>query len=248
MWLILCNLGDPSALWAYQGLKARGVYPLELLSAEELVYSPRWRYHLSSRGASFELDLPSHRRLHGEDVQGVLNRLGMLPTEHLRAASPVDRDYATQELGAFMASWLQSLPGRVLNRPSALALAGRYRHPSEWAWLASQAGLPVAALHQSSEDDGALRGQPGPAPRWYQNLIVLEGEVFGPPVPAAIREGSLRLAALARTPLLGLSFQSSDMASWVFTEATPLPDLRTGGPALLDHLARQLRAGTEVRS
>ncbi|WNG39411.1 hypothetical protein F0U60_41325 [Archangium minus] len=248
MWLILCNLGDPSALWAYQGLKARGLSPLELISAEELMYSPRWRYHLSSRGASFELDLPSHRRLHSEDVQGVLNRLGMLPTEHLLAASPVDRDYAAQELGAFIASWLQSLPGRVINRPSALALAGRYRHPSEWTWLASRAGLPVVSFHQSSEDNGALRGQPGPALLGYQGLLVLEGELFGPPVPATIREGSIQLATLARTSLLGLSFANNGVEPWVFTGATPLPDLRPGGPALLDHLARQLRAGTEVQS
>ena len=52
-----------------------------------------------------------------------------------------------------------------------------------------------------------------------------------------IRQGCRRLAELSHTALLGVEFTTSSAGPWTFAGATPMPDLRLGGEALLDALA-----------
>lgn len=248
MWLVLCASNDISALWAYRGLAARGLTPLELVSAEMLAYSVHWEHRLGADGVSIDITLADGRRIRSENTRGVLNRLLSVSSEHLLLANPADRDYATQELTAFFMSWLYALPQPVLNRPTPRGLSGQWRHVSEWIWLASKAGLPTPDYRQTSRDRvdgmGIERGLV-PIGTPVSTVIVVEGNIVGSPLPAEIQEGCRRLAELSGTELLGVEFAAGSTGLWTFAGATPLPDLRLGGQVLLDIMASVLRGELE---
>ncbi len=247
MWLVLCPGYDAPAHWAFEGLRARGLAPLELVSAESLARGRRWEHRVGADGAAVRLELADGRVLDGQDVRGVLNRLTHAPVGHLAATR--DHDYMTQEFTAFFMSWLYALPGPILNRPTPQGLGGRWRHSSEWVLLASSAGLPTPPYRLSSADehDELDAGERSlfPAGTPTQQVVVVGESAFAPhSVPAYIRECCVRLAADAETPLLGVDFAHGPGGGWAFAGATPLPDLRAGGAPLLDALARALRAET----
>lgn len=246
MWLVLCPGYDASARWAFEGLRARGLAPIEIVSGEALALARNWEHRVGSEGAAVQLELSDGRRIRGRDVRGVLNRLTHAPVGHLAATR--DHDYMTQEFTAFFMSWLHALPGPILNRTTAQGLGGRWRHTSEWVLLASAAGLPTPPYRLSSEDehDELTAGERGlfPAATPRQQVIVLGRQTFAPSaVPAEVSAGCVRLGAAAETPLLGVDFVVAPGGGWTFAGATPLPDLRAGGAPLLDALARALRAG-----
>src|SRR5262245_31489441 len=105
MWLVLCRADDLSALWAWKGLKARGVEPLELVTSEGLASGLRWNHRVGRERPSTALDLADGRRIRCHDVRGVLNRIAMAPESPWSFATAADREYAFQEVHAFYASW-----------------------------------------------------------------------------------------------------------------------------------------------
>ena len=230
MWLVLCDRTDHAALWAARGLAARGLVPLELVTADALAYALRWEHRVGAGGASIAIDLADGRRIEGERVRGVLNRLVSVPSAHLRHAAAADADYAAHELAAFFLSWLAALPCRVLNAPTAQGLCGRWRHRSEWLALAAAAGLPIASFRVdgAAPDSGTWNAA--------RAVLVVEGEAVADGAPAALCRGCVRLAALADARVLGVDFDDA----WRVEGATPLPDLRTGGERGLDLLAAAL--------
>ncbi|MDX1251328.1 MAG: hypothetical protein IDH49_03580 [Gammaproteobacteria bacterium] len=246
MWLVLCPSNDEAALWAYEGLKARQIAPLELVSAEELACSLRWEHRVSADGASVAITLADRRTINSGAVRGIVNRLSYIPQEHLAMASPADREYAAQELMAFYMSWLYAMPQPVLNRPTAQGLSGAWRHISEWVWLAGKAGLPTLPYRQSGFDEideGHLRGGFVSAETPVNTVIVIDGHVVGESPPPDIAASCKRLAGLAGAGLLGIQLVAGPESSWTFAGATPLPDLRLGGEALLDVMAAALQGG-----
>jgi len=249
MWLVLCTSNDAPALWAYQGLEARGLAPLELVSAEMLAYSLRWEHRIGADGVCINITLADGRMIRNDTVRGVLNRLISVPHEHLHLADSADRTYATQELTALYLSWLRALPQPVINQPTPQGLSGQWRHISEWVWLASKAGLPTPEYRQSGNDrveETLVERKIVPPGTPVNTVIVLAGDVVGVPAPAEICEGCLRLAELSGTSLLGVEFVPDSAGNWTFAGATPHPDLRLGGQALLDVLASVLRGGLEA--
>ena len=109
MWVVLCEVNDLAALWAYQGLAQQGLEPLELVSSEALSYSLRWNYTVGSERANINIELSNGKTLKGNEIRGVLNRMLYVHTEHL-AKSP-DREYAIQEYNAlFLTGLIQYLP------------------------------------------------------------------------------------------------------------------------------------------
>jgi len=214
-----------------------------------LAYSLRWEHRLGTEGASIEITLADGRVIRSDSTYGVLNRLQTIPSAHLRA-SPTDRDYAVQELFAFFVSWLNVFPGAVLNPPTPQGLSGQWRHASEWVVLAARAGLPSLPYRQTSHDKidtSRLIGRLVPRDTPVQTVIVVGGHVVGSNVSPEIAEGCKRLAEIVNTPLLGVEFTSGLAGHWTFAGATPLPDLTLGGQALLDVLARVLKAEKEVK-
>jgi hypothetical protein len=226
MWLVLCHADDLAALWAYQGLKARGLSPVELVSAESLAFSLRWEHWIDSEGASFRITLADGRQIASDCVFGALNRIQFAPLPHWRRAATKEQEYVQQEMTAFYTSWLSALPGPVLNPATPLGLSGAWRRPVQWMKLAEQAGLATPAYHSGrvlEQQTGARRA----------TVILVNGGMAGE-VPAA--EGCRQLALLSRTPLLGIDFEVQHDGSWQFVGATGTPDLRLGGTTFLDSL------------
>lgn len=241
MWIILCSSADHSAQWAHEGLRARGLAPLELIFAERLP-GARWVHRVGTEHAEIAVTLPDGRHVDGASLNGALNRMMAVPPPLLDVAQVEDREYASQELHAFFAGWLASLPGNVLNPASAQGLCGRWIQVSEMTHLAARAGLPTAPLRFDPRDPPPPLGAGGdPATGTMSRTVIVVGRrVVGAGMPAPIESGCLRLSGLTCTPLLGISFALDGNGAWTFSSATPLPDLMQAGEPLLDALAEAL--------
>jgi hypothetical protein len=239
MWLVLCTADDLAALWAARGLAARGLQPLEVVTAEMLAFNRCFEHRLLGGQSSVRITLADGRVIDGANVRGAVNRLQIIPGSHLRTNSK-DRQYAEQELFALYLSWLYSLPGKMLNRPTPQGLCGEWRHPSEWVWLANQAGLATAPYGQSE-----ARAAPSlqlPSSSLNRTIIVVEGNCCGAAAPERVIAGCARLAEISATSLLGVEFEVAPGKEWIFSKATPFPDLRLGGERLGDALAGALKS------
>jgi hypothetical protein len=239
MWLVLCTATDIAALTVARGLVTRGLQPLEIISAEELACNLRFEHRLTTGACSVHITLADGRVINSAAVRGTLNRLHAIPYAHLRTANATDRQYAEQELFALYLSWLNALPGVMLNRPSPQGLCGDWRHPAEWAWLANRSGL-ATARYQQSEAHNPVTFYPIET-RTTRTLIVVNGACYGAEAPQRVADGCSRLAELSETPLLGCDFSLSPSGDWIFSNASPLPDLRKGGASLQTAIADALR-------
>jgi hypothetical protein len=248
MWLVLCPSNDIAALWAYRGLLARGLAPLELVNAEVLAHALTWEHRVTSNGAWTRITLADGRTLSTETIQGVLNRLVVVPDAQIARASLADRDYARQELHALYMSWLMAIPGVALNRPTGQGLSGAWRHISEWVALAARAGLPTRPYHQSGAVPldlwaPATAAQPDDT---VVSAIVIGERVCGSVLAPAIEEACCRLARLAGVGILGVDLAQASNGDLYFAAASPTPDLRLGGASLLDTLAAELTSRVAV--
>jgi hypothetical protein len=163
-----------------------------------------------------------------------------VPFDHLRKANAADLLYAQEELFALFLSWLYGLPGLMINKPTPQGLNGAWRHLSQWMLLAQQAGLPTPTYQMSDRESSDPWPESGCLA--LDTVIILNGECFGVPVPEHIREGCARFHKLDGTSLLGIDFTISGDGQWLFTGATPAPDLRLGGDPFLDALAIALQS------
>jgi hypothetical protein len=248
MWLAFCDSTDQAALWAVEGLRARGLAPLAWVSPEELARSRSWEHRVNRTGADVAITLGDGSRLEGKALRGVLNRLVAVPYEPLRRVEPEDREYAGQELTAFFLSWLHALPVPMLNRATPQGLSGSWRHRSEWIWLTVKAGLPISRYRQSSSDSEEVReGQLTSCGFSVATVFVVGGRVVSSAVASpAVLSGCRRLAMLTGTELLGIEFTADSSGTWIFSGATSMPDLRLGGETLLDALALALQGDKEA--
>ena len=247
MWLVLCSSNDISGHWVYEGLKSRGLDPVEMVFAEVLPFSLSFEHRVGAGGVSARIALSDGRSIDSREVRGAINRLLAVPSTHL--AGLPDGEYAAQEFSAFFLSWMYTLPEPILNRATPQGLCGQWRHPSEWVVLAAKAGLRAPHYRQSSHDqinEALAERKLFPSGTPTRTLIVAAGKVCGADAPDSIREGCARLSEIAETSLLGIEFVSEGPDEWVFAGASPLPDLRYGGQELLDHLAFTLRGNIEA--
>jgi len=244
MWLVLCSSADASALWAYQGLKQLGLAPLELVTAEDLACAHRWEHRLSGVRTELSITLADGRVIDGSRIRGVLNRMNAPSEATSQRAVASDRAYAQSETLAFYLSWLHGLPGVVINRPTPFGLSGAWLHPSEWTIRACRAGLRAPVYRQSARDVQSQNCRSSfPQKPAAKSLIALRGEVFGGVVPGSIAQASGRLAADTGAEMLGVDLNLDNKGQWSFANATPSPDLRTGGMPLLHRLAQILAQG-----
>jgi hypothetical protein len=236
--LVLCEDFDPAAAWAADRLRRRGL-DANVVYGTDLAAAPQVEHRVGRAGATIEIMLACGRRLSSRTIGGVLNRLSFLPSAWLNRIGGPDRDYAVQEMYALYLSWLNSLPGPLLNPPAPQGLCGNWRHPSAWAALAGRAGLPVARYRQSSEDDPAALW-PAAAAVAPATLFVVGERVVGQPAALEhLDEPCRRLALAANVRLLGIDFAPS-ANGWHFVGASVMPDLIRGGEPLADALAQAL--------
>ncbi|WP_405860958.1 hypothetical protein OG361_37785 [Streptomyces sp. NBC_00090] len=246
MWLVLCDPEDQAALWAYSGLRKRGLAPIELVAPRTLTRSARSAHRVDDDRATFEIGLPDGRTLASGDIDGVLNRLSYAPVDHLLFASPADTSYAMEEMSALLLSWLSCIAPLTVNRPSPRGLSGAWRSPAEWTVLAAGAGLPVSSLALSSTPraDARVEGlrEPPHEPEGTpaHTVLVLGEQVFGGERVRELVPACRRLARLADADLLGIDLELRDRGEARFAGATPLPDLRVGGDTLLESLHEHL--------
>jgi len=242
MHLLLCNSSDFPGIWAFEALRGGGLPSLELITSETLARCSDWEHRVGLDGVRVSFRLPDGRLVEDGQIAGVLNRLMMPPQELISQAVPEDRDYAQQEMTALYLSWLHGLSCPVLNRPTPQGLSGRWRHASEWALAADEAGFAVPVYEQTESDLpelGYATFAPPDVP--VARVIILDGEVFGGYVPPAVRHCCLKLAEICETRLLGIDLLSTLKGRWSFATATPLPDLQIGGHRLVAALARALK-------
>lgn len=248
MWLVLCSSADPSGLWAYQGLRQLGLAPLELLTTESLACSRRWEHRVSSTRTDLKITLSNGKVIDSAQIRGALNRLHAPSRFSSQRAVTSDRSYAEAEQMAFYLSWLNGLPGVVINRPRPSGLCGSWLHPSEWHLQAGRAGFRTPVYRQDSQDP-ASQTSAGPqscrsvARKSRQSLIALRGQVYGGAVPGSVAQACSRLAAEIGTEMLGVDVSLNDRGEWAFAGAMPAPDLRPGGTPLLRSLAQILMQG-----
>jgi hypothetical protein len=242
MWLVLCDASDASAVWAFREMRARGIAPLELVTADDLSLADYWEHRIVGGRASIRIRA-GKLDIDGGQLCGVFNRLYAVPIPHWRSAKQSDQDYVQQELTALFLSWLHGLSCPVINRPTPQGLSGQWRSESEWAWLAHRAGLPVAPYRQSARDRiDEMKGEKRMVPlgALVQTVIVLGDAVAGAAAPPPVVAACQSLAKISGTELLGVDFIAGPAGPWTFAGANPMPYLMLGGPALIQALCDRL--------
>jgi len=217
VWLVLAHRWDSAAHALAQGWPqaTRLVMPADLSAAG-------WSLRLAGRDDGWTWPSP-------DPFDGVLTRLTAISAADLPQVHAADRVYAAAELGAFLLAWLDACPAPVLNRPAPGCLNGPPWSAEQWALAAYRAGLAPAPLrrstrppdrhapataprHGAARHGAADRGGPGgggpsrggPGPDEVAATVVGQ-RVIGPVHPR-VAESAVRLAAVAGTPLLGLTF------------------------------------------
>jgi len=165
----------------------------------------------------------------------------------LQRATPADSDYVQAEMYAFYLSWVNALPGVVINRPTPLGLCGPWYHASEWVYRASRVGLRTPQYRLSGRESLATTFNTlAPAGATTINVITLGGKVYGGYLPKATAGACSDLAEDAGADLLGITLYLDNDHNWTFAGAVPMPDLAVGGMPLLSALANQLTQGASA--
>jgi hypothetical protein len=227
---VLCGPEDAAAVWAAHELTRRG-FPVRIVTTEELVYSAGLTHTVSRAGTSVAVRLADGSVL-GPDLRGTLNRLVRIPRAHLAATPAADRDYVVAELHAVLTSLLFSLPGVVVGRADPRGLSGAWWRPAEWMVAAGRSGLTGLGYRTGGVDETAAT----------RTVLVVAGEVVGPAdveVPREVAAGCQALGVRHGGGLLGVDF-AVDGERWAFAGATPCPDLRPGGSAVVEVLQAAL--------
>jgi hypothetical protein len=233
---VLCGPEDAAAVWAAHGLGRRGL-PVRLVTTEELVYSSSLTHTVTRDGSTVAVRLSDGSVL-GPDLRGTLNRVLRIPRGHLTGTSEQDRDYLVVELQAVLTSLLHALPGTVVGRADPRGLCGAWWRPAEWMVAAGQAGLAGVGYRSGGADDISPT----------RTVLVVAGHVVTPDgvvVPDDVAAGCRSLAARHGGGVLGVELAVNG-PEWAFVGATPWPDLRPGGTALIDLLHAALVARERV--
>jgi hypothetical protein len=243
VWLVIAAEYDEAARWAAGELPSAGIDPLLYITDSDLM-DATWEHRLGKDGIHSHLTLSDGRVIDSCEVHGTLNRLQLAPAPRL---SPEDRDYGFHEMSALTMSWLSSLPGPVFNQPDSRGLAGAWRSPGEWAMLTAEAGLTAAPVTVDSATawtpaDNGWRLWP-PFASINEDVIVAANAVFSvEPLSDETLAGCRRLACLAETSILGIVFSCATCGgNPEIAGVTPLPDLRAGGPELIEALALAMK-------
>jgi hypothetical protein len=97
------------------------------------------------------------------DIRAVVNALPAVMPGELTVYDVAEREYQAAELHAWLTFFLTALPCLVLNRPSALSLAGPALSPLGWFHLAQKAGVPIAPTDLDSRAQAAATLAPSRA-------------------------------------------------------------------------------------
>jgi hypothetical protein len=175
-------------------------------------------------------------------VRAVLNRVRYLPVPHFRRASARDRDYATAELHALVASWLGSLGDQVVQPVRTHPWVTPWLSRQRWVQAAADAGLPVEQRRLTSAPpalppDGARTVAP-PAEVPHPLTVLVAGTAVGGALADRFGGGCLAAARAIGLPLLEFRFAMAG-GEPCLAEVDPLPSLlEPWGAAMAGDLLR----------
>jgi hypothetical protein len=223
MYAVIGDLGDQSALWAADRLRAR-LGDVRLIPTDLLALTPDFHLTIEGEAVAAAFTLPDGTAVGPATCQGLLNRVTRPPAV---AAAPSDAAYAAEEMTAITLAYLAAFGPRVVNRPDPASLFGRELGPQGWLHLAALAGLPAAPFRL---DDGGAQ----PLPQSAAQVLVIGGHVFG--ATGAMATRAVDLAQMAGVQILSLALAADGRV----VGATAQPDLSLAGEAGADALAELL--------
>jgi hypothetical protein len=195
----------------------------------ELLGLARWSHRVDPAGGAFtRITLPRGRPLPSTEVRAVLNRVRYLAVPHFRTASARDRDYATAELHALVASWLGGLGDQVIQPVRTHPWVTPWVSRQRWVDAAAGAGLPVEKRRLTSTPPARPPGQSqGPAAGAgipHQLTVLVAGTAVEGALADRYGAGCLAAARAIGFPLLEFRFAPADDGVCL-VDVDPLPPL-----------------------
>jgi hypothetical protein len=206
---------------------------------------PGW--NLTYPGAAGATVVIDGRRIDTAEIDGVLVRTPAIAGDELAAVVAGDRDYCAAEMTAFLTWWLTELRCPVVNRPTAVSLAGPGWSEATWHVVAARHGLarPAARWRAAQHRDRYAAGRrptpPSPQPD-VRVVTVVGGRCVGP-ADARLARYATALARAAGVDALAATFRTaSDPPE--FLRAGPWVDITDAAiaGALLERLLPHTRA------
>ncbi len=253
MWLIFTENNDPSGAWLAQGLAQRGFADVLQISRRDLGQLKSWDFGSDAQGSWFQLELANGRRIDSRVAAGVVNRLQPVAAEqswHENLGG-----LGSPEMASALRACLASFSCPVINPVDVRSMHGGARPASEWPQLARQAGLPAltqrAVMRGGNQLHYSDAGFAADAARMSSGKVLVIGRrvvsmALSPDAPEAIAAGCVKLAELALTPLLEVTFFVSEAGEWFFRGANSCPNLSPGGNGVLDAMAESLLLNSAI--
>lgn len=257
--LILAHAGDATAIQVAARLLQR--HPPEdtrLVFLEEIVSATRWAHTLNGAKAETILRLRDGTEIRNDQIGIVFNRLQYVHMSQFALSEAVDREYAVMEMYALLLSWLKALPCLIVNPLSSANLGGPTHSSLAWQQLAGKAELPTARIRLTTSlrrysASGLIPHPVGPAnlgnvPAWLsapvgeqRTCAFVAGEQVLGDIPAQLKRGCLKLAALSGYQILLVNFASaSTNGGWMFNGIDPCPAVIYG--PMIDAIVSLLEA------
>ena len=152
--------------------------------------------------------------LAGPDIEGIVSALAVVSPYELAHIADGDRDYVAQEMSAFLLAWMTELACPVIDRPTALSLAGCGRSRHEWAAIAHREGIRADPLW-SGETIG---------------VTVVDGRATGHSHDSPLGAAAVTIAVAAGRSLVTLRF-AEGAASPTVVGAHARPEVGDDGAA-----------------
>jgi hypothetical protein len=235
--MVIAVVAHPADVASAALVRRWGAHDARLLTSADLS-SPGWL--VANRGGA-STAVVGGERVTADQIAGVLVRTPAIGGAELGSIVPEDRDYCAAEMTAFLTWWLAGLPIPVLNRPTALSLAGPGWRPATWQLTARRAGLRPAAPRWRAERHrdlytDARRPAPHPPDRRIAVVTVVGHRPVGPADPLLARQ-AVALACAANVVALAVAFDlESDPPGFLWAE----PWVDIADPAIADALLESL--------
>jgi hypothetical protein len=230
MLLVLCSHADTAAHAFVKRFAGYGVRTLTCAN----VSREGWKLAIRGKDGAAQVELLAAiegKRVHQEEIAGVITRLGYVSEHQLGHIVADDRAYVASEMHAFLFAFLEALPCRVVNPPSLGCLYGPNLRAVQWRQLARELGIAV-------EQD--LRPLSAGSKSYPSIDVTLIGErAIGNPPPSVLRS-TQRLARRAGIPYLTARYADLHGAlCFVGVDTYPNIESEEIACALLDSFLRE---------
>jgi hypothetical protein len=196
-----------------------------------------WRYRPGTRHNTRVVS--DGEVIDAQAITGLLVRLPQVIEQDVLHIAAEDRAYVAAEMTAFLRAWLNRLPCRVLNRPTAMGLHGPLWRHERWIHTAAQLGCSVIPAQRATSST-----QPSmPAitvPSAVVTVTIVGSNAIGDADPALVQQAR-RLAEVAQVELLSVAFDGPG-AQAHFIGASLWPDMTQD--AIADAVLDLLSSGT----